>query len=225
MDKDNKEQSRRSRRAQGRDARSPKDFPNYLIQRPTLKNQEERHHSTAFNGKEARTGNGQVPFLERKPEAGQQRSKTAENPASRAGQRGMPSPKKEERTRSSLPVFAQHKSRRPFRPTRLPSTWRKREEQDEQEYDFSLLKKELRIAERDLILIDLTPPDEPEPTGQRGGENDLPAANPLLRKRPNRALHRSLSGIMEQERVQESRKRDGLRLKRRNEHGYSSYFE
>lgn len=213
MDKQHNGHSRRHNRSESGKANSHKDFPNHLIQRPVLKNQE------------SRTDTRQVPFLERKTAASHQSRPTTEAAKARVPQREVPASKREERTRNSLPVFAQHKSRRPFRPTRLPSTWRKRDEEEEREYDFPRLKTELRIANRDLILLDLNPPVEEERASRRSSRNQLSGSIQPSRNRPKRALHRSLSGIMEQERVQDSRKQDSLRLRRKNQEGYSSYFE
>lgn len=219
MDKKKGDQTGKQSRADGR------GFPNYLLQRTDGRQQEERKVPAAFQRKDTRATGNHVPFLESRPNAYRQHQDAVAGEKTRSAQSEERMIKREERIRSSLPLYARHKSRRPFRPTELPSLWRKQEEAPQRDYDMPALKAAMRLLDRDLILLDLNPVPEGEVASDKGKKAALPGTIGTLKSRPNRALHRSLSGIMEQERVHESRKRERLHLKRNNPDGFSSYFE
>ena len=133
---------------------------------------------------------------------------------------------KEKRTQANGPSFSLYKSRRPFKPTEVPSLWNSltyRTETDDKQ-DYSRLKKELQVADEDLILVDLNPkqagqpPQISKPLVQEEVEAELP-------NKTKKALNRSLLGIMEEEGLANQALANNARPAKPNHSGFHSFFE
>lgn len=133
---------------------------------------------------------------------------------------------KEKRTQASATSFSLYKSRRPFKPTEVPSLWNSltyRTETDDKQ-DYSRLKKELQVADDDLILVDLNPKKQlpPSQTSKPLVQEEVEAELPNKAKK---ALNRSLLGIMEEEGLANQALANNARPAKPNHSGFHSFFE
>lgn len=92
--------------------------------------------------------------------------------------------------------YSLYRSRRPFKPTEVPSLWQPKERATVKtdKVNFQRIKEDLYVSDEELILIDTNPP-EMTPVSQETKKT-------LKDNTTNKALNRSLKGIMEQEKLQ-----------------------
>ncbi|MGP6146840.1 hypothetical protein [Jeotgalibaca sp. A122] len=166
-------------------------FPNYLMNTPDNKEPEKgglQKQPSSFVASGMHSVTPSVPFLREHKNSFQRHQK--ENPDMQirkelASQERIR--QREERREKTKQSYAYYKSRRPFRASELPSIWNANSREEKRGIDYGEIKEQLYVAPDDLILIDLYPPRETE---------KRPAT---VNKRTNKALHRSLGLIMEQE--------------------------
>ena len=94
-----------------------------------------------------------------------------------------------------------YKSRRPFKPTETPSLWQQQKNASlkADNVNFQQIKEALYVSDDELILIDTNPP-----------KITTAATKETKKTFKNRALNRSLKGIMEQEKLQNPGKNKSL---------------
>lgn len=167
------------------------DFPNYLMN--TSGNDEteaggRQAHSSSFVAADMHGATPSVPFLREHKESFQRYQK--ENPEMRIRKDYVSEERvrlREERREKTTQSQTFYKSRRPFRATEIPSIWNANVREEKRTIDYEELKEQLHVDTADLILLDLNPPTEVK-------------KKPIPRKeKANKALHRSLGLIMEQE--------------------------
>lgn len=170
-------------------------FPNYLMNDPQQERRNRRDRQAQPSSFVASDMHGvapSVPFLKEHKNSFQRYQK--ENPQMRIRKDYISEERlrqREERREQMARAHAFYQSRRPYRATEIPSVWNSNPRAEAKgELDYRTIKEQLRIADDDLILIDLDPPTETKEV-----EKKIPASN----KKTNKALHRSLGLIMEQE--------------------------
>lgn len=193
-------------------------FPNYLLTTSEKNKTEKSGHQSqpsSFIASGMHGATPSVPFLREHKNSFQRHQK--ENPQMRIRKDFVSEERlriQEERREQSQQSYSFYKSRRPFRSAEIPSIWRSRNNNEEKhEINYDDIKEQLFVNTADLILIDLNPPSEPTKKTTKT-EN----------KKTNKALHRSLGLIMEQEQAHTRLQRNTIPDKA-SVNGVKSFFD
>lgn len=202
-----------------------KTFPNYLVSKQVGEKQtvkDETTQSSSFIADGLLDATPSVPFLRNGKDlfADHHRDTKQEEQAQKdyfAEEKKRFN--KEKWVQKKSQTFSLYKSRRPFKPTEVPSLWNSLSYKEEKAstINYQQIKEELTIPNEDLILLDLNPPKDEEI------KKAASEGNPTTKTK--KALHRSLSGIMEQERIQNNRQSETIRPDKPNYNGFNSFFE
>lgn len=205
-------------------------FPNYLVnkQEKERTNTEKKQEGTPspFIADQLLDTRPGVPFLQQNKDAFHQHresQKTTYRKNYFAEEKRRFNEEKRREKNSDLPSYALYKSRRPFRATEIPSLWSSLPKRTDAAIHYEKLKEELFVPTEDLILLDLHPPEDIEDEGNTHEKDERAVELPPKTKK---ALNRSLLGIMEQEKYQQSAWKNGdARPQKPSSTGYSSYFD
>ena len=203
----------------------PKTFPNYLVSETDESAQSEQRTAptSSFIAKEMLNTKPSVPFLHQNQGVLQNHQDTkpetiAEKDYFVREQRRFNKEKRVLREQQRWQLNGTfYQSRRPFRPTEFPSLWNQLPERKvEKPTNYKALKRALLIPSDQLILIDKNPPKDDVPKKEATTEKSAP---------PKKALHRSLKGIMEQEKLQNTWSTPSSLPKKTPPSGFRSYFK
>lgn len=167
-------------------------FPNYLLntsahdEKETEKSERQSQHTT-FVASDMHGATPSVPFLREHKHSFQRYQK--ENPEAKIRKDYISEERKrqrEENSEKASQVFSFYKSRRPFRASEIPSIWNTNPRDEKGSTDYSRIKEQLYVNDADLILVDLNLSTDHEKKS-------------TVSRKTNKALHRSLGLIMEQE--------------------------
>lgn len=165
-------------------------FPNYLLNTSNndeTEKSERQSQPTTFVASDMHGATPSVPFLKEHKHSFQRYQK--ENPEAKIQKDYISEERmrqREENREKAAQVFSFYKSRRPFRASEMPSIWNANPREEKGEIDYSEIKEQLYVNDAHLILIDLNPSTEVEKKATSS-------------RKSNKALHRSLGLIMEQE--------------------------
>ena len=167
-------------------------FPNYLLNTSEDAEAEKsgrQSQTTLFVASDMHGATPSVPFLREHKHSFQRYQK--ENPEARIRKDYISEERirqREEQREKVAQTHSFYKSRRPFRASEIPSIWGASPREEKDKLDYSEIRKQLHVNDADLILVDLNPSTEDEKKS-------------TINKKTNKALHRSLGLIMEQEKA------------------------